>query len=111
MFNDASNSFWESCIAHVPTVDLRRSVAIEDMSHEPLEFLNRPFRGSQERWATMDKDGFAIVSTFKRLSYLLYGGVTIYCDHRNRAYIFSANGAPTSKAAAQRLQGWHVFLG
>ena len=32
-------------------------------------------------------------------------------DHWNLAYIFGANGAPTSKAVALRLQGWHVFLG
>ena len=58
----------------------------------------------------MDKQGFAIVSTFTRLPYLLWGGVVIHCEHRNLAYIFGANGAPTSKAVAQRLQGWRVFL-
>ena len=51
----------------------------------------------------MDMEGFAIVSTLKRLPYLLWGGVTIHGDQRNLAYIFGANGAPTSKAAAQRL--------
>ena len=59
----------------------------------------------------MEKEGFAIVSTFKRLPYLLWGGVAIDCDHRNLAYIFGANGAPTSKAVAPRLQRWRVFLG
>ena len=59
----------------------------------------------------MDKEGFAVVSTFKRLPYLLWGGVAIHCDHRNLAYVFGANGAPTSKAVAQRLQGWRVLVG
>ena len=36
----------------------------------------------------MDKEGFAIVTTFKRLPYLLWGGVAIHCRHRNLAYIF-----------------------
>ena len=111
MFPDASDNFWGSCITQVPTVESTGSVAIVDMSHEPLGFLSGPFRGSQERWATVDTEGFAIVSTFKRLPYLLWGGVAIHCDHRNLAYIFGANGAPTSRAVAQLLQGWRVFLG
>ena len=99
------------CITRVSTVEFGRSVAIADMAHKPLGFLSGPFRGSQERWATVDKEGFAIVSTFKRRPYLLWGGVAIHCDHRNLVDIFGANGAPTSKAVAQRLQGWRVFLG
>ena len=59
----------------------------------------------------MDTDGFAIVSTLKWLPYLLWGGVAIHCDRRNLANILGANGAPTSKAVAQRVQGWRVFLG
>ena len=61
--------------------------------------------------ATVDKEGFAIVSTFKRLSYLLWGGVVIQCDHWNLTYVFSANGAPTSKSVAQRPQELRVLLG
>ena len=37
--------------------------------------------------------------------------MAIHCDHRNLAHIFGANGAPTSKAVAQGLQGWRVFFG
>ena len=59
----------------------------------------------------MDKEGFAIVTTFKRLPYLLWGGVAIHCRHRNLAYICGVNGVPTSKAVSQRLEGWRVFLG
>ena len=59
----------------------------------------------------MDKEGFAIVSTFKRLSYLLWGGVVIQCDHWNLTYVFSANGVPTSKSVAQRPQELRVLLG
>ena len=110
-FPDASDKFWGSYIAQVPTVELEGSVAIADMAHEPLGFLHGSFRGWQEQWATVDKEGFAIVSTFRRLPYLLRGGVAIHCDHRDLAYVFGANGTPTSQAVAQRLQGWRVFLG
>ena len=81
------------------------------MAHEPLIFMGGLFRGLQERWTTVDMEGFATVSTFKRLPYLLWGGVAIHCDHRNLAYICGTNGALTSKAVAQRLQGWRMFLG
>ena len=43
------------------TAELGGSVA--NMAHEPLVYLSGHFRGSQERWATVDKEGFAIVST------------------------------------------------
>ena len=42
----------------------------------------------------MDKEGFAIVSTFKRLPCLLWGGVAVHCDHRNLAYIFVRTERP-----------------
>ena len=42
----------------------------------------------------MDEEGFAIVSTFKRLPYLLWGGVAVYYDHRNLAYILVRTERP-----------------
>ena len=100
MFPDASDKCWGSCITQVPKVELGGRVAIADMSHDQLGFLSGPIRGSQERWEIVNKEGFAIVTTFKRLPYLLWGGVAIHCDLRNLAYIFGANGAPKSKAEA-----------
>ena len=83
------------------------------MTHEPLGFLSGTFRGAQQRWATVDKEGFAIVSTFKRLEYLLWNGVQIYTDHRNLAYIFDPEACVSSvaKTTAQRLDQWKAVLG
>ena len=77
------------------------------MSHEPLGFLSDTFRASQQRWAAVDKEGFAIVSTFRRVEYLLYGG-----DHRNLAYIFEPDACVSSvpKTTAQRLDNWKMVL-
>ena len=75
MFPDASDEHWGSFLTQVPQVEFDTGVPVEDMSHEPLGFLSGTFRGSQLRWATVDKGGFAIVSTFRRLEYLLWGGV------------------------------------
>eukprot|EP00903_Cladosiphon_okamuranus_P021853 g20089.t1 len=65
------------------------------------------------RWATVDKERFAIVSTFLRLEYLLWGGVHIHTDHRNLAYIFNPEACVSSvpKTTAQRLENWKAVLG
>ena len=88
----------------MPEEEFRSGVALESMSHEPLAFLSRSFKGSQLRWATVE--GFAIVNTFRRLEYLLSGGVHIFTDHRNLTYIFNPEACVTSatKAMAQRLE-------
>ena len=82
------------------------------MSLEPLGFLSGTFCDSQRRWATVGKKGFAIVSTFCRLEYLLWGEVHIYTDHRNLAYIFEPEVCASSvpKTAAQRLENWKMAL-
>ena len=77
MFPDASEFHWGSFLTQVPEEEFRSGVALENMSHKPLAFLSDSFKGSQLRWATVDKDGFAIVNTFRRLEYLLWGGVNI----------------------------------
>ena len=53
------------------------------------------------------------MSTFRRLEYLLWGGVHIFTDHRNLAYIFNPDAcvSSVSKTAAQRLEQWKAVLG
>ena len=90
MFTDTSDSHCGSFLTQVPTAELEGGVEVEKMSHERVGFLSGTFRGSQQRWATVDKEGFVIVSTFRRLEHLLWGGVRIYTDHRNLAYVFES---------------------
>jgi len=113
MFPDASDEHWGSFLTQVPESEFYSDIPVEDMSHEPLGFLSGTFRGSQLRWATVDKEGFAIVSTFRRLEYLLWYGVHIYTDHRNLAYIFDPEACVSSvpKTTAQRLEHWKTVLG
>ena len=61
----------------------------------------------------MDKEGFAVVSTFKRLEYLLWNGVHVYTDHRNLEYIFDPEACVSSvaKTTAQRLDQRKAVLG
>ena len=113
MFPDASDLHWGSFLTQVPEAELGGLLAVEDMSYEPMGFLSGTFRGAQVRWATVDKEGYAIVSTFRRLEYLLWGGVHIFTDHRNLAYIFNPEAcvSSVSKTAAQRLEQWKAVLG
>ena len=75
-------------------------VALENMSHEPLASLSGSFKGSELRWATVDKEGFAIVNIFRRLEYLLWGGVHIFRDHRYLTSIFNPEACVTSVTKA-----------
>ena len=70
-----------------PTAELEDFVKVGKMSHALLMFLSGIFRGSQQRWAIVDKEGFAIVSTFYRLEYLLWGRMRIHTAHRDLSYI------------------------
>ena len=74
MFHDASDKVWGTCTFQVPMVELRSSVATTNMCNAPLGRLGGPFGGLQQRQATVDKEGFAIVSTFTRLPYPLGWG-------------------------------------
>ena len=60
----------------------------------------------------MDKEGFAILSTIRRLEYLLWGGVSNYTDHRNLVYIFEPEACFSSvlKTVAQRLENCKIVL-
>ena len=67
IFPDASDNHWGSFLTQVPKAELEGGIKVEKMSHEPLGFLIYIFRGSQQHWITADKEGFIIVSTFRRL--------------------------------------------
>ena len=71
MFLDASDFHGERFFTQVPEEEFRSGVTLENMSREPLAFLSGSFTGSQLRRATVDKEGFAIVNTLRRLEYLL----------------------------------------
>ena len=96
----------------MPVDDFSNGVSVADRHHAPLGFVSGAFKGAQVRWPIVD-EAFAIVSTCRRLEYLMFRGFVVYCDHRNLAYIFHPNaaGASSSKTAAQRLQGWSSYLG
>lgn len=77
IFPDESDKHWESFLTQVPQDELQRGVPVQGLPHEPLVFLSGMVKGYQRRRAAVDKEGFAIVSTCKRLTYLVWGGVSL----------------------------------
>ena len=69
MFSDASECHWGSFVTQVPDAVVDQTLPVKDMTHDPLAFLSGTFKGSQMRWATIEKEGFAIVSTCRRLEH------------------------------------------
>ena len=113
MYPDASDEHWGSFLTQVPPEELDRGVPVEDMTHEPLGFVNVTLKGPEQRWDTMDTKGFPMVSAFKRLEYHLWNGEHIYTNHRNLVYIFDPESCVSSvaKTTAQRLDQWKAVLG
>lgn len=85
-------------LTQVPQSELDDGVVVEDMSYESSGFL------------TVDKEGFAMVSTFRRFEYLLWGGVQIHTHHGNLAYVFNPEAGVSSvpKMKAPRLENSSV---
>lgn len=46
-----------------------------EMHHAKLSFVNGVFKGALLDWSVVDREGHAIVATFQRLEYLLWGDV------------------------------------
>lgn len=112
MFPDTSDQFWGSFLTQVPQAEFDRDMTVEDMSHEPLGFLSSVFCNSQLRWPMVDKEAFTILSTFRRLEYLLLNGASIFTDHGNLAYMFHPEACVSAmpKTAAQHLDGSRMEL-
>ena len=65
LFTDASDQHWGAVLCQVNAYDVEKP--IEEQEAEPLYFLSGSFRGSQLGWATVEKEGFAIVESVERL--------------------------------------------
>lgn len=55
----------------VPRSKFHIEILVEDMTHQYLAFLSSPPKGSQVRWSTIDKVGYAIATSIRRLDYLV----------------------------------------
>lgn len=71
---------WPGVVANhyqkrAPQDEVGVGIAVQDMSYDPVEFPFGIFHGLQLRWASVHKDGFAILSTCRWLKYSRCDGV------------------------------------
>ena len=112
MYPDASDLFWGGFLTQVPEKNLVSGIPVVEMAHEPLGFVSGGFKGSQLDRAVVDKEACAMLSVYRRLSYLLWDGFDIFCNQRTLAYIFSpvACAATLSKSTSQRPLNWRTSM-
>lgn len=63
-------------------------IPIGNMTHQPSTFLSGMFESWKLRLATVDKEGFAVVSSFRRFDHLVSNDLQVPTDHRNLTRIF-----------------------
>ncbi|KAL0231509.1 hypothetical protein GEMRC1_010913 [Eukaryota sp. GEM-RC1] len=79
---------WLECTPHSP-----EGTPLNDRKVEPLAFYSKLLTDSQQNWATIQKELYAIllILTESQLSsYLISRELTIFTDHKNLAYLISA---------------------
>lgn len=110
MFPDVSELLGGSALTDKPAAHVYGGMAVCDLDHDPSGVLSDALKGSQLRWATIGKKTFAIISTFRRLEYLLWDEVNIYSTATIGTCIFSAaSDNPPFKAIAHHGFHWQRF--
>lgn len=112
LFTDASDLHYAGVVTQVAVEEL--SKAVLEQQHEPLAFVSGSFVGSQLRWCTLEKEGFAIKESCAKLSHLLQRDkpFLLYTDHANLTYLFSNEPGVVGgrKQTADRIERWQVFM-
>lgn len=71
-------------------------MGMEDQNHQALAFLGGSFAGSQKSWTAYENEAYAIVCTFNRLDYILWGlhPVHIFTGHSKQLFAFALLAFP-----------------
>ena len=76
MFTDASGIGWAGVLTQEFTDDKGKK------KHHLISYVSGQFRGSQQNWAVLTKEAYAIYMSVRKLSfYITDAEVTIKCDH------------------------------
>ena len=82
LYTDASDHCVGACLTQVSEID-----GVE----KPLYFLSHRLSDTQTRWATIEKEAFAIYFALKKLDHYLHGAeFVIKCDHKPLKYVLDA---------------------
>ena len=70
-----------------------------------IQYISHQFNLVQRRWATIEKEAFAVVCALQKLRpYLLGADFTVYTDHKPLKSLF------TKEMANTKIQRWAVLL-
>lgn len=112
VFTDASELLWSGVVTQVPAQDLNKGYA--DQRHEPMCFLSSSFTNAELRWATIEKEAYAIMATVQRMHWLLAtaDGFDLYTDHKNLIFLFDPLSVATdlSQSTIRKVLRWAVRL-
>ena len=76
LFTDASRIGWAGVLTQEFEDDRGKK------KHHPISYISGQFRGSQQNWAALMKEAYAIYMSVRKLSfYITDAEVTIKCDH------------------------------
>ena len=112
IFTDASEEHWAAVVTHCNEEDLSKQ--LHEQKQEPLAFLGSAFKGAARDWSTIEKEGFAIFQTFKKMDYILMGSASthVHTDHRNLLFVFNPRALEPKlgRHVVSKLQRWALFL-
>ena len=70
-----------------------------------IQYISHQLKGSQRKWATIEKEAYAVVYALKKLRPYLYGAdFTVYTDHKPLTCLF------TKEMNNTKIQRWAVLL-
>ena len=77
----------------------------EDGIERPVQYISKQLSGAALKWATIEKEAFAVVFALNKLRPYLYGAeFTIYTDHKPLKSLF------LSEVKNTKIQRWAVLL-
>ncbi|XP_067139029.1 uncharacterized protein [Centruroides vittatus] len=102
LFTDASEHAVGACLAQMSPENKER----------PVAFASRKLRGSELRWATIEKEAFAVVWALKKFHYWVYGNaVKVITDHNPLRYLTLSTPHSAKLARwALALQNYNVEI-
>lgn len=89
IYTDTPEIFRSAVVTQCTTESLR--FPLDEQRHELLAFLGGEFTGRQTCWTTFEKDAYAVVQTFRKLTHLLACEAHThgFTDHKNLLFILN----------------------
>lgn len=112
VYTEASDTIWSGILTQVIWEDLFN--VHKEQRLEPLAFLSRRFNNTQFGWATIEKEGYAVIETLEHMHWLRAtpDGFDLYTDHNNLIFLFNPLSVvpDLSQTSLREIHRWAVHL-